>query len=95
MLIQVMSNRLDQVRAYIEDESIHFVLLQNGVYLLPKLLTLVSPHRVNVLDTDWHAAGLGAQFIDHPGINNKHVNYISHTQWVVLCAEHTPVMTLQ
>ncbi|WP_371193049.1 hypothetical protein [Glaciecola sp. SC05] len=95
MLIQVMCNKLDQVTAYIDDESIHFVLLQNGVYLLPRLLTLVSPHRIKVLDVDWRAAGLDAQFNDHPAINNKHVNYISHTQWVVLCAEHTPVMTLQ
>jgi len=91
MLIQVLCNRFDRIASYIEDEEVHFVLMQNGVYMLPQLLESVSAHRIVVLNTDWVASGLAHQGL----MKDKQVHTISNAQWVGLCAEHKNVVTVQ
>lgn len=91
MLIQVLSNRYDMIRPYLEHEQIQFVLLQDGVYLLPQLLEAVSPDRVGVLEADWRASGMANQLTNTDAL----ANLITHAQWVELCLAHNNVMTIQ
>lgn len=95
MLVQVLSNRFDLIAPYIDDEEVEFVLLQNGVYLVPQILATISSNRVKVLNTDWLASGLTEHLTENDLPKDKHVQTINHTQWVSLCAEHHAVITVQ
>lgn len=89
MLIQVLCNRYDLVESYIGDDDIQFILLQNGVYLMPTLLACMPLKQIKVLESDWLASGLGQQ------LSVADEQLVSAAQWVALCAEHNNVVTIQ
>lgn len=91
MLLQVFANKPMSIAQYIEDDDVNILLLQEGVYLLPQLLQLVSSHRLFVLESDWLASGLAHQSM----FKDKRVNLINPAQWVALTAEHFNVVTVQ
>nr|WP_136252223.1 hypothetical protein [Ningiella ruwaisensis] len=85
------------------DKKICVVLLQDGVYLYPSLVRILEEKDLNnlidlrVLDIDWMASGLGAlvSSADKSGAQTIERHLVNTQQWVALCAEHSPIMTVQ
>jgi sulfur transfer complex TusBCD TusB component (DsrH family) len=99
MLIQVLSKRFDLVEPYINSADTHFVLLQEGVYLLPQLMSMLEkqpfPSTISILENDWLVSGLAHQKSFNSYLGAENVDIISNETWVALCAEHLNVMTVQ
>lgn len=84
MLLQLMINNSDVLLNYPTTKQI--LLMQDAMYIKPEVLSMHTNKSFYALKSDWLAAGLP---------DNHTVQLISTKQWVSLCAEHPPVLTIQ
>ena len=95
MLIQVFSQRFELTSPYLQSKNSVFLLMQDGVYILPHLLSLIdeseSRRKVFVLDTDLAASGLAHQAI----LKDKAFTEINADKWIALCVDYHNIITVQ
>jgi sulfur transfer complex TusBCD TusB component (DsrH family) len=88
MLIQLLVNKPELVVPFLPTgtETATIVLLQDGVYSAQNLHKHFPQLVIYAISDDWQCAGLP---------NEHNLTLISCEQWVDLCAENQPVITLQ
>jgi len=101
MLIQLLTHdvkRLENilVKHQSNDATVVIVLLQNGVYAAQTCLSRYPNARYctryYALESDWMAAGLNSIISASDTCKPR---LISPEEWVGLCAEHHPIITIQ
>jgi len=85
MIIQLLSNTPSKVAAYCE-QGLSVILLQNGVYAALSLIADYPKCTFYAVKNDYFASGL-------PKLEN--LILVSDMQWVNLCAQQHPVITIQ
>jgi sulfur transfer complex TusBCD TusB component (DsrH family) len=95
MLVQILCHRFELVEPYLGASQVSFMLLQEGVYVLPTLLKHSSQSPIAILESDWMASGLAHEPVYSEALQNNYVRLVSAEQWVTLCAQHLNVVTLQ
>lgn len=96
MLIQLLTydiRRLENilVKHQSDDAAGVIVLLQNGVYAAPACLSGYPNVPCYALESDWMAAGLNSII----STETCKPILISPEEWVGLCAEQHPIITIQ
>lgn len=85
MIIQLFSANASKLENYVDEKSI-VLLIQDGVYALNDILRRYPKCAIYILENDWQASGL---------LSDGGCKIISDKDWVLLCAQHSPIVTLQ
>ncbi|MGB3727535.1 MAG: DsrH/TusB family sulfur metabolism protein [Glaciecola sp.] len=85
MLIQLLCNQADLLKQYTINET-PILLLQNGVYAAKNILNEYPNAVLYALQADWLAAGLNKP---------DRLSLITHNEWVALCEQHQPIVSVQ
>ncbi|WP_395343308.1 DsrH/TusB family sulfur metabolism protein [Ningiella sp. W23] len=73
-----------------------YVLLQDGVYLFSMLIDHVPSSAIYILKADLDASGLESTLKAHLETKSSaKLQVISDEQWVALCTENSPIVTVQ
>lgn len=85
MIIQLFSANASKLENYVEEKAL-ILLIQDGVYALNDIRTRYPKCAIYILENDWQASGL---------LNDGKCTVLSDKDWVLLCAQHSPIVSLQ